>query len=282
MMQPLKCTYVCAVPYTDSSNRSEIDMILAIDAGNTNIVLGCLDGENARFTARFRTDRAKTEDEYALYFRSLFDLHQVDRSAMDGAILSCVVSELTDVLCKAVETVIKKRPMIVGAGLKTGLNIKIDNPAQLGADLVADAVAALASYPSPLVIFDMGTANTMSVIDGKGRFLGGAIMAGPRLSVDSLSTRTSQLPHIELDAPPKVIGSNTIQCMQSGAIYGHAAMIDGLIERVQEELGENLACVIATGGLSRQIIPFCRHKIILEENLMLQGLRIIYEKNKRP
>ncbi len=257
-------------------------MILAIDAGNTNIVLGCLDGESARFTARFRTDRAKTEDEYALYFRSLFDLHQVDRSAMDGAILSCVVSELTDVLCKAVETVIKKRPLVVGAGLKTGLNIKIDNPAQLGADLVADAVAALAKYPSPLVIFDMGTANTMSVIDGKGRFLGGAIMAGPRLAVDSLSTRTSQLPHIELEAPPKVIGSNTIQCMQSGAIYGHAAMIDGLIDRVQIELGEPLACVIATGGLSRQIIPFCRNKIILEENLMLQGLRIIYEKNKRP
>lgn len=257
-------------------------MILAIDAGNTNIVLGCLDGDSPRFTARFRTDRAKTEDEYALYFRSLFDLHQVDRHAVEGAILSCVVSELTDVLCKAIETVIKKRPLIVGSGLKTGLNIKIDNPAQLGADLVADAVAALAKYPSPLVIFDMGTANTMSVIDGNGRFLGGAIMAGPRLSVDSLSTRTSQLPHIELDAPPKVIGSNTIHCMQSGAIYGHAAMIDGLIERVQDELGETLACVIATGGLSSQIIPFCRNKIILDENLMLQGLRIIYEKNKRP
>lgn len=257
-------------------------MILAIDAGNTNIVLGCLDGETPRFTARFRTDRAKTEDEYALYFRSLFDLHQVDRSAMEGAILSCVVSELTDVLCKAVETVIKKRPLIVGAGLKTGLNIKIDNPAQLGADLVADAVAALAKYPTPLAIFDMGTANTMSVIDGKGRFLGGAIMAGPRLSVDSLSTRTSQLPHIELDAPAKVIGSNTIQCMQSGAIYGHAAMIDGLIERVEEELGEILATVIATGGLSKQIIPVCRRKITLDDNLMLHGLRIIYEKNKRP
>ena len=257
-------------------------MILAIDAGNTNIVLGCLEGDTPLFTARFRTDRAKTEDEYAQYFRSLFDLHQVDRQAVDGAILSCVVSELTEVLCKAIETVIQKRPLVVGAGLKTGLNIKIDNPAQLGADLVADAVAALAKYPTPLVIFDMGTANTMSVIDGGGRFLGGAIMAGPRLAVDSLSTRTSQLPHIELDAPAKVIGRNTIQCMQSGAIYGHAAMIDGLIERVQEELGEPLASVIATGGLSKQIIPACRHQITLDENLMLHGLQIIYEKNKRP
>lgn len=256
-------------------------MILAIDAGNTNIVLGCMGDDSIRFNARIRTDRAKTEDEYALIFRNLFDLHQVDRHSLEGAILSCVVSELTDVLCKAIETVIKKRPLVIGAGLKTGLNIKIDNPAQLGADLVVDAVAALAKFPKPLVIFDMGTANTMSVVDGKGQFLGGAIMAGPRLSVDMLSTSTSQLPRIELDAPAKVIGSNTIQCMQSGAIYGHAAMIDGLIDRVEEELGEPLATVVATGGLSSRIIPFCRRKIILEENLMLQGLQIIYSKNKR-
>ena len=258
-----------------------MSMILAIDAGNTNIVLGCMAEDSIRFTARVRTDRAKTEDEYALIFRNLFDLHQVDRRGMDGAILSCVVSELTDVLCKAIETVIKKRPLVVGAGLKSGLNIKIDNPAQLGADLVVDAVAALAKYPKPLVIFDMGTANTMSVIDEQGRFLGGAIMAGPRLSVDMLSANTSQLPRIELDAPPKVISSNTIQCMQSGAIYGHAAMIDGLLDRVEEELGTPLAAVVATGGLSGQVIPDCRRKIILEENLMLQGLRIIYDKNRK-
>lgn len=258
-----------------------MSMILAIDAGNTNIVLGCMGKDSIRFTARVRTDRAKTEDEYALVFRNLFELHQVDRHSLDGAILSCVVSELTDVLCKAVETVVKKKPMIVGAGLKTGLNIKIDNPAQLGADLVADAVAALSKFEKPLIVFDMGTANTMSVIDSKGQFLGGAIMAGPRLSVDMLSSSTSQLPRIELDAPAKVIGSNTVQCMQSGAIYGHAAMIDGLIDRVEEQLGEPIATVIATGGLSSLIVPFCRRKIVLEDNLMLQGLRIIYDKNKK-
>ncbi len=255
-------------------------MILTIDAGNTNIVLGCMSGDLIRFTARVSTDREKTEDEYALIFRNLFDLHQVDRHSVEGAILSCVVSELTDVLRKAIETVIKQKPLIIGAGIKTGLNIKIDNPAQLGADLVVDAVAALDQYQKPIVIFDMGTANTMSVIDGKGQFLGGAIMAGPRLSVDMLSTRTSQLPHIELDAPPKVIGRNTIQCMQSGAIYGHAAMIDGLIDRVEAELGEPIATVVATGGLSERIIPFCRRDITLNEHLMLQGLRLIYEKNK--
>lgn len=258
-----------------------MSMILAIDAGNTNIVLGCMVDGAIRFTARVRTDRAKTEDEYALIFRNLFDLHQVDRPSVEGAILSCVVSELTDVLCKAVETVIKKKPLVVGAGLKTGLNIKIDNPGQLGADLVADAVAALSKYPRPLLIFDMGTANTMSVIDSKDQFLGGAIMAGPRLSVDTLSASTSQLPRIDLDAPPKLICSNTIQCMQAGAIYGHAAMIDGLIARVEEELGEPLAAVVATGGLSARVIPFCKREIILEDNLMLRGLTIIYEKNKK-
>lgn len=258
-----------------------MSMILAIDAGNTNIVLGCMMEDSIRFTARVRTDKAKTEDEYALIFRNLFDLHQVDRHNVEGAILSCVVSELTDVLCRAVETVTKCRPLVVGAGLKTGLNIKIDDPAQLGADLVVDAVAALAKYPKPLAVFDMGTANTMSVIDGKGQFLGGAIMAGPRLAVDMLSTRTSQLPSIELEAPSRVIGRSTIQCMQSGAIYGHAAMIDGLLERVEEELGEPLASVVATGGLSSRIVPFCRRRIAVEENLMLEGLRIIYGKNRR-
>lgn len=255
-------------------------MIFAIDAGNTHIVLGCMEGEKLLFTARIHTDRAKTADEYALAFRSLCDLHQIDRSQVEGAVLSCVVSELTGALCRAIEIVIHHRPLVVGAGVKTGLNIKIDNPAQLGADLVVGAVAALAKYPKPLVIFDMGTANTMSVIDGKGQFLGGAIMAGLRLSVDSLSAGTSQLPHIELGVPPRVICSNTIHCMQSGAVYGHAAMIDGLVDRVEAELGESVAAVIATGGLASLLTPYCRRKVIPEENLMLDGLRIIYEKNR--
>ncbi len=255
--------------------------ILAVDAGNTNIILGCMQGGTLRFTARVRTDRAKTGDEYALTIRNLFELHQVDRHTMDGAILSSVVSELTEVLCRAIELVIKKSPLVVGAGVKTGLNIKIDDPAQLGADLVVDAVAALSKFPKPMVIFDLGTANTMSVIDGQGRFLGGAIMAGPRLSVDVLSSRTSQLPRIELEAPPKLISSNTIQCMQSGAIYGHAAMMDGMIDLVEQELGQPPASIVATGGQASLVIPFCRHTIYLEENLMLQGLRIIYDKNQK-
>lgn len=256
-------------------------MILAIDAGNTNIVLGCMKGSKLLFTARIRTDRQKTEDEYAMSFRSLFELHQIDRNCFEGAILSCVVSELTEVLCKAVATVIHKRPTVVGSGLKTGLNIKIDDPAQLGADLVADAVAAIAKYPRPIIIFDIGTANTMSVIDKHGSFLGGAIMPGPRLAANSLSERTSQLPRIELEAPPKLISRNTSQCIRSGVIYGHAAMIDGLIERAEEELGEPAATVVATGGLFSCIRPHCRREIVWDDTLMLDGLRILYEKNRR-
>ena len=255
-------------------------MILAIDAGNTHIVLGCLEGDAIRFTARLCTDRAKTRDEYALLFRSLFDLHRMDPAALEGSVLSSVVSELTDALCGAAAAVTGKKPLVVGAGIKTGLNIKIDDPGQLGADLVVDAVAATEKYPKPLVIFDMGTANTMSVIDREGRFLGGAILAGLRLSVDALSSGTSQLPHIQLAVPKKVICSNTVECMQSGALYGHAAMLDGLIDRVEAELGEPLAAVVATGGLAPLVIPLCRRKISVEENLMLRGLRLIYDKNR--
>lgn len=255
-------------------------MILAIDAGNTHIVLGCLDGARTVFTARISTDRKKTADEYALMFRNLFDLHQVDRREVEGAIVASVVSELTEAIRRAAEIVTHRAPIVVGSGIKTGVNIKIDDPGQLGADLVVGAVAATAKYEKPLAIFDLGTADTMSVIDSNGRFLGGAIMAGPRLGVDALSTGTSQLPHIDLDLPPRVIGSNTLHAMQSGAIYGHAAMVDGLIDRVESELGAPLATVVATGGLAGTVIPLCRRDITVDPNLMLDGLRLIYEKNK--
>lgn len=255
-------------------------MIFAIDAGNTHIVLGCMEGDSLLFTARVHTDRAKTADEYALIFRSLCELHQIDLGQVEGAVLSCVVSELTHSLCLAIENVIRHKPLVVGAGVKTGLNIKIDNPAQLGADLVVGAVAALAKYPRPLVIFDMGTANTMSVIDREGRFLGGAILAGLQLSLDALASGTSQLPHIQLSVPKKVVCSNTVECMQSGAVYGHAAMLDGLIDRVEEELGMPMASVVATGGLSTVVVPLCKRKIAVEEDLMLRGLKLIYDKNR--
>ena len=167
---------------------------------------------------------------------------------------------------------------MLGPGVKTGLNIKIDNPAQLGADLVAGAVGAIDEYTMPCVIIDMGTASTISVLDRSGAFLGGAIAAGVRLTLKALAENTAQLPSISIEAPSAVIGSNTVECMQSGLVYGTAAMLDGLLDKIEQELGET-PTVVATGGMSKEIIPHCRRNIIYNENLLLDGLRIIYEKN---
>ncbi len=254
-------------------------MILAIDAGNTNIVLGGIEGENICFTARVATDRKRTADEYAMTLQSLLDLYGADPAALEGAIIASVVSELTEVLRTAAERVTHKRPIVVGSGIKTGVNIRIDDPGQLGADLVVGAVAATAKFPKPLIIFDLGTATTMSVVDREGRFLGGAIMAGPRVGVEALSAGTSQLPHIDLEVPGKVIGANTVHAMQSGALYGHAAMMDGLIDRAEAELGYSLT-VVATGGLSQAVVPLCKRQMALDPDLLLRGLGILYEKNK--
>lgn len=257
-------------------------MILTIDAGNTNIVVGCMRGvqdSDVLFTARLSTDRSKTEDEYAMMLLNLLAIHQIDRKAVEGGIISSVVPDLKQTLQKAVEMLIGKTPLVVGSGVKTGLNIKIDNPAQLGSDMVVDAVAACAFYPKPILIFDMGTATTLSVIDREGNYLGGMIIPGLRKSVDALVSGTSQLPRIGLDSPEQVIGTNTINCMKAGAIYGSAAMLDGLIDRIEEALGEPAATVLATGGLVSCVAPHCKRNVICDELLLLRGLWLIYQKN---
>lgn len=253
-------------------------MILAIDVGNSNIVLGGIDKNKIHFLSRISTDKQKTENEYAVIMRSIFQMHGVEANDFEGAIIALVVPPLISTLQNAVKSVIGKTPLIIGPGLKTGLNILIDNPAQLGADLVASAVAAINKYPKPLVIIDMGTATTFSVIDKNSSMLGGFIFPGVRVSHDALISRTSQLPHILLEAPSKVICTNTIDCMQSGLVFGNAAMIDGMLDRIEDELGHKTT-VIATGGLSRIVVPHCRREIICDDNLLLEGLRIIYEKN---
>lgn len=255
-------------------------MILAIDVGNTNITMGGLDKKSIHFISRLSTDTNKTQDEYAIMMRSILLLNKVDIAGIEGAIISSVVPPITSALQSAVEAVIEKKPMVIGPGIKTGLNILIDNPAQLGADLVAAAVAAISKYPKPLVIIDMGTASTFSVIDENGKMLGGFIYPGVRVSHDALISSTSQLPRVSLEAPEKVISSNTIECMQSGLIYGNAAMIDGMLERIEDELGKKTTAV-GTGGLAGIVVPHCRREIIYDANLILEGLRIIYEKNKR-
>lgn len=253
-------------------------MILAIDVGNTNIVIGCLEGEQVKFVERVSTDLSKTELEYVVEFKTLFELYQIGIEDITGSIISSVVPPLTDILGVAIEKMLRSRPLLVGPGLKTGLNILMDNPGQVGADLIVNAVAGLKYYGAPLIIIDMGTATTISVVDEKKNYVGGMIIPGVKVSLDSLVDRTSQLPRISLDAPKKIIGRNTIDCMKSGIIIGQAAQMDGMIERIWEEIGTQ-AAVVATGGLAGRIIPHCKQEIIYDNELTLKGLGIIYRKN---
>ena len=255
-------------------------MLFVIDMGNTNIVLGCVDGKKVLFEERIATKHTKTELEYAIDFKNLFEVYKINIMDVTGSIISSVVPPLTEVISRAVTKVLDLTPLIVGPGLKNGLKIAIDNPAQLGADLVVGAVAALAEHKPPIAIVDMGTATTISVIDENGRFLGGPIMPGVVTALDSMVTKTSQLPRISFDAPERVIGRNTIESMKSGSVYGNAAMIDGMIDRVEAELGMPVT-VIATGGLAGVIIPHCKREIIYDESLLLKGLVVIYEKNRK-
>ena len=254
-------------------------MILAIDIGNTNIVVGCIDEEKIYFTERLSTVHTKTELEYAVDIKTVLDIYHIKRTDIEGCIISSVVPQITDIAKLAAEKILKKEVMVLGPGVKTGLNIVMDNPGQLGADLVADAVAGLASYPVPLVVIDMGTATTISVVNSKKQYVGGMIMPGVGISLDALTARASQLSGISIDAPRHIIGKNTIECMKSGGLYSNAAALDGIIDRIEEELGEKTT-VIATGGLAKKIVPHCRKEIILDEELLLKGLMLIYRKNK--
>lgn len=255
-------------------------MILAIDIGNTNIVIGCIDGEKCLFVERLSTVRTKTELEYAIDIKNVLDIYRIRRNDLEGGIISSVVPQITTVAKLAVEKILKKEVLVVGAGIKTGLNIRIDNPAQLGSDLVVDSVAAIAEYPAPMLIFDLGTANTVCVIDEKKNYIGGMIYPGIGVSLDSLTANAAQLGGISLEAPEYIIGKNTAECMKSGIIYSSAAAIDGIIDRLEENLDGDVT-VIATGGLAEKIVPHCRRKIILDDNLLLKGLAIIYRKNRK-
>ena len=253
-------------------------MILAIDMGNTNIVIGCIDSERTWFVERLTTSHDKTGTEYAINIKNILEIHQIKPAQIEGAILSSVVPPLNAAISSAVKKILGYHPMLVSSGIKTGMNILMDNPKTVGSDMIVDAVAAIREYPAPIIIIDMGTATTMSVVDRAGNYIGGVILPGLYVSLDSLSSKTAQLPSISLDIPKKVIGKNTVDCMRSGAMYGNAGMIDGIIERMEDELGET-ATVIATGGLSRFVVPLCRHKITYDETLLLKGLLILYEKN---
>ena len=254
-------------------------MILAIDMGNSNIVIGCIDDEKSYFEERLSTDKSKTALEYAIGFHTVLELYNIDVSRIEGAIISSVVPPLTNVVKSAVEKIIGKTPLVVGPGIKTGLNLQMDNPRSVGSDLIVDAVAGITEYGAPLILIDMGTATTMSVVDKDNNYVGGVIMTGLRLAMESLSSRASQLFNVILEVPKNVIGKNTTDCMKSGIVLGNAACIDGMIDRLEEELGYSTT-VVATGGLAHVVIPLCKHDIIVDDALLLKGLKIIYDKNK--
>lgn len=253
-------------------------MILVIDIGNTNITLGIFDEDGLCFEARLSTDRYKTKYEYTVELSALLSVYGVEAGKIDGAIISSVVPQITLQLSEAVFQVTKTKPLVVGPGIKTGLNIKIDDPATLGADLVVGCVAALSKYETPCIICDLGTATKIMVLDKNGSLRGGAIMPGVAVSLDALVSNTSLLQSISFDAPGKVIGTNTADSMKSGSVFGTASMIDGMCDRIEEELEER-CCVIATGGLAGLVVGHCRRSIDVCETLVLEGLKIIYSKN---
>ena len=244
-------------------------MILALDIGNTNIVIGCMEKDRAYFVERVSTNSSKTELEYVVDFKTLLDLYQIKMENITGCIVASVVPPLNNIVTAALKKLLHVSPLLVGPGIKTGLNILMDNPGQLGSDLVVNAVAGLHYYGAPIIMIDMGTATTISVVDNKKNYIGGMILPGVRVSLDSLVNRTSQLPRISLEAPKKIIGKNTIDCMKSGIIMGQASCIDGMIERIWDELGYQ-AQVVATGGLAGCIVPYCKKKIVYDNDLTLK------------
>ena len=253
-------------------------MILTIDIGNTNIVTGCFDQDQLLFLERFSTEQEATSLAYATIFKETLDLHEIPPSRIQGGIISSVVPSVTGTVKEAVEKYTGARILVVGPGIKTGLKLAVDDPAQQGSDLVVGAVAGVHLYPVPQILIDMGTATTVSVINREKAYIGKMILPGLAISLDALSSRTAQLPRISLDPPKKLIGSNTVDSMKSGILYGNAGALDGLIDRINEELGETCT-VVATGGLAGVVAPLCRHKMFLEDDLLLKGLLIIYHKN---
>ena len=255
-------------------------MILTVDIGNSNVVLGGVEEKRVVFKARIVTDPIKTSDQYCAELKTMLELFGIYPQDIEGSIIASVVPPVLNSFRTAVRKLTGKNCLVVGPGLKTGLNILIDSPAQTGADLVVGAVAALREYRPPLIVVDMGTATTISVLDQNGSLIGGCVCPGVKISLDALTNRTALLPGISLDQPKRAIGRNTIDCMRSGIMLGTACMLDGLIERMENELGMKTT-VLLTGGIGKFILPMCQTKMIYEEDLLTKGLAILYQENRR-
>ncbi|MFR5797436.1 MAG: type III pantothenate kinase [Oscillospiraceae bacterium] len=255
-------------------------MILAVDIGNSTVVMGLINNSELIASRKTVTDISELEVNYKEEIKTLLKSHSISESKIEGAIISSVVPLLTDILKEAVSDIFKLEPITVNSESITGIEIITDNPSQLGSDRIADATAGINEYGAPLVIIDMGTATTVSVINPQNQFLGGLILPGVRTSLNSLINNTSQLPRIKLGTPSeRIIGTNTVSSIENGIVYGTAAQIDGLIQRISDELDFDPK-IIATGGNAGAVIPYCKPKIIYDKNLLLKGLYIIYKNEK--
>ncbi len=254
-------------------------MLLVIDIGNTNIKFGLFNNDTLAHSWRLATDKKKTGDEYGASLRSLLDVAKIDPLSISGVIMSSVVPGINFTIEHMLEHYLKKTPLVVGPGIKTGLNIKLDNPRELGGDIICDCVSAFRRYGGPCIVMDFGTATTVSAVTENGEFLGGAICPGVKLSLDALTGQTAKLPNIELDIPPAAIGKNTIHSMQAGLLLGYVGQVEYLISRFKQEMAQPNIKVIATGGMSRTIGKLTPCIDIIDPLLTLEGLRILYNNN---
>ena len=255
-------------------------MILTIEIGNSTITLGGVEGSDIRFECRINTDRVKTSDTYCIDLKTLFEIYGIDMASIEGVIIASVVPQVLNSVRTAIRKLLNTEPLVVGPGLKTGLDIRLENPGQMGADLVAADVAALSEHKPPLIIIDMGTATTMAVLDPNGAHLGGCVCPGVKISLEALTGNTSLLPGIQLDSPKQALGRNTADAMRSGIMFGTASMLDGMIDRFRAETGWDFT-IVATGGLAKRIVPLCHNEIVYDRHLIINGLARLYRDNAR-
>ncbi|SFP13483.1 type III pantothenate kinase [Oscillibacter sp. PC13] len=256
-------------------------MLLAIDVGNSTTSVGLFDhNKDLRFLAALDTDSRKTADQISIDLMNLFTLYHYRYTEVTGAIVCSVVPPLNFMMEKALTRLLGKPPMVVGPGVKTGLNLRMEVQTQVGADIVADAVAALEKFQPPIITIDMGTATTIGVISEGRTYEGGLLLPGVNVSLEALSRRAAQLPAISLQRPKALIGKNTEDCMRSGIVYGTAGMLDGVIDRIREQFAGREVSVVATGGNAPVIVRYCRNSITYDKYLLMNGLWAIYQKNK--